>query len=271
MSTSITASFNKKYSDDVTHLASQKQSKFMDNVRVHRNVGGSTYDFHKMAGLTAATRTAGSSAEVTGLDAASTVVTATLADFEVPIYAQKFDMLKTNINAIQEYQVETVAAMNRKMDSVIITAMAAGATTTLTTTAGGLTYAKLLEAVTFFNANDVSEEDRIFAVSAKALSEALNITQLTSSDYVQIQSIMSGKVGSALGMKWVLSTQLPLATAARTCFAYNKKAVGLAVGKDMTTEINYVPTRVSTLINTIASAGAVVIDPLQICKMTTNE
>lgn len=271
MSTSITAAFNKKYSDDVTHLASQKQSKFMDNVRVHRNVGGSTYDFHKMSGLTAATRASGSSAEVTGLDATSTVATATLADFEVPIYANKFDALKTNIDTIKEYQVETVAAMNRKLDDIIVAAMGAGATTTLTTTAGGLTYAKLLEAVAFFNTNDVDEEDRIFAVSPKALSEALSITQLTSSDYTQIQSIMSGKVGSALGMKWVLSTRLPLVSTNRTCFAYNKKSVGLAVGAEMKTEINYVPTRVSTLINTIASAGAVVIDPLQIAKLTCAE
>lgn len=271
MSTSITAAFIKQYSDDVTHLASQHKSKFMENVRVHRDVGGSTYDFHKMAGLAAATRAAGSSAEVTGLDAASTVVTATLADFEVPIYAQKFDLLKTNVDAVKEYQVETVAAMNRKMDDIIIAAMAAGATTTLTTTAGGLTYAKLLEALTFFNSNDVEQEDRIFAVSPKGLSEALAIQQLTSADYVQMQGIMSGNIGTVLGMKWVLSTRLPLATAARTCFAYNKKTVGLAVGKEISTEINYVPTRVSHLINTLASAGAVVIDPLQIAKMTTNE
>lgn len=271
MSASLTAAFIKKYSDDVTHLASQQKSKFMENVRVHRDVGGSTYDFHKMAGLTAATRAAGSSAEVTGQDAASTVATATLADFEVPIYASKFDMLKTNIDTVKEYQLETVAAMNRKFDDIIIAAMASGTTTTLPTTAGGLTYAKLLEALTFFNSNDVDQEDRIFAVSPKALSEALNINQLTSADYVQVQGIMAGNIGSVLGMKWVLSTRLPLATAARTCFAYNKKAVGLAVGKDLSTEINYIPQRVSHLINTTASAGAVVIEPLQIAKMTTNE
>lgn len=270
MSAALTAAFIKKYSDDVHHLASQTESKLMGKTRVHRNVGGATYDFHKMAGLTAATRASGSSAEVTGLDAASTVVTATLADFEVPIYAQKFDLLKTNVDAVKEYQVETVSAINRKIDNVIITAMA-GATTTLPTTAGGLTYAKLLEAVTFFNTNDVAQEDRIFVLSPKALSEALAITQLTSSDYMQIQAVMNAGIGQALGMNWIMSSMLPLNVAARTCFAFNKKSVGVAMGKEVSTEINYIPQRVSTLINTTVSLGAVVIDNLQIAKMTTNE
>ncbi len=267
----LAPSFNKKYSDDVTHLSSQMSSKLMGNTRLHRNVGGSTYDFHKLAGLTAATRAAGSFAEVTGLDATSSVATATLTDHEVPIYIPKFDQLKTNVDAMKEYQVETVAGINRKVDDVIIAAMASGATTTLATTAGGLTFVKLLEAVTFFNTNDVAPEDRIFVVSPKGLSEALAIQQLTSADYMQVQAVMNAGIGKALGMTWVMSSRLPLATLARTCFAYNKKAVGVAMGKDVSTEINYIPQRVATLVNSTVSLGAVVIDPLQICKMTTNE
>ena len=270
MSAALINAFEKQYSDDVTHLASQMGSKLMGKTRLHRNVGGSTYDFHRMAGLVAATRAPGSSAEVTGLDATSSVVTATLTDHEVPIYASKFDQLKTSVDAIREYQVETVAAINRKTDDIIITAMAA-ATTTLPTTAGGLTYAKLLEAVTFFNTNDVDAEDRIFVLSPKALSEALAITQLTSGDYMQVQAVMNAGIGQALGMTWVMSTRLPIATLARTCFAFNKKAVGVAMGKDISTEINYIPQRLSTLINSTVSLGAVVIDNLQIAKMTTNE
>jgi Phage capsid protein len=270
MSASIINAFEKKYSDDVHHLASQMSSKLMGKTRLHRNVSGSTYDFHKMAGLAAASRASGNSDEVTGLNATSSVVTATLADWEVPIYAQKFDQLKTSVDQIREYQVETVAAINRRIDDTIITAMAT-ASTTLATTAGGLTYAKLLEAVTFFNSNDVDAEDRIFVLSPKALSEALAITQLTSSDYMQVQAVMNAGIGQALGMNWILSTRLPLATLARTCFVFNKKAVGVAMGKEISTEINYIPQRVSTLINTTVSLGAVVIDNLQIAKMTTNE
>lgn len=270
MSAALISAFEKKYSDDVTHLASQMSSKLMGATRLHRDVAGSTYDFHKLGGLSAATRAAGSSAEVTGLDATSSVVTATLADFEVPIYASKFDQLKTSVDAVKEYQIETVAAINRKIDDTIIATMAT-ASTTLATTAGGLTYAKLLEMVTFFNSNDVEAEDRIFVLSPKALSEALALQQLTSSDYMQVSAVMNAGIGQALGMKWILSSRLPLNVAARTCFGYQKKAVGVAMGKDVSTEINYIPQRVSTLINTTVSLGSALIDNLRIAKMTTNE
>ncbi|MDO8385087.1 MAG: phage capsid protein [Polaromonas sp.] len=266
----LSGAFEKKYSDDVTHLASQKQSVLMGLTRVHRNVVGATHDFHKMAGLVAATRANGSSDEVTGLDAASSVVTATLTNHEVPIYVPRFDQFKTSVDAVSEYQIETVAAINRKIDDIIIASMAA-ATTTLATTAGGLTYAKLLEAVNFFMTNDVEDTDRVFVLSPKAMTEALAITQLTSSDYMQVQAIMNAGIGKALGMTWVVSNRLPLATAARTCFAFNKKAVGVAVGQDLKTEINYIPQRVATLINSTVSLGSVVIDNLAIAKMTTNE
>lgn len=267
MSAQILNAFEKKYSDDVTHLAAQMQSKLMGQTRLHRNVVGSTYDFRRMAGITAATRASGSSAEVTGLDPVTSVVTATLADFEVPIYAQKFDQYKTSVDQLKEYQVETVAAINRKIDDTIIAA-AAAATTTTATVAGGLTYAKLLEIVTFFNSNDVDSEDRILVLSPACISDALGITQLTSSDYVQVQGVMSAGIGNVLGMKWIMSSRLPFSTT-RTNFAFNKKAIGVAMGQDLSTEINYIPQRVSTLINTTVSLGAVVIDNLQIVKMTT--
>lgn len=270
MSISITNAFEKKYSDDVHHLASQMESKLMGKTRLHRNVGSSTYDFHRLAGLTAAARAAGSSAEVTGLDAASTVVTATLADWEVPIYAQRFDQLKTSVDQVKEYQIETVAAINRRIDDTIITALNA-ATTTLPTTAGGLTYAKLVEAVKFFNDNEVPSEDRVFVLSPKALSDALGITQLTSSDFLQVQAVLNGGIGQAMGMSWILSTRLPLVTTNRTCFVFHKKAIGVAMGKDVSTEINYIPQRVSTLINTTVSLGAVVIDNGMVAKMTVAE
>lgn len=270
MSASITNAFEKKYSDDVHHLFTQRGSKLRDSVRFHSGVKGSTYDFHRLGTLTAASRAAGSSAEVTGLDATSSTVTATLADWEVPIYAQKFDQLKTSVDQVKEYQVETVTAMGKRLDDTIITALNT-ATTTLTTTAGGLTYAKLLEAVTFFNSNDVPEEDRYFVLGAKQLSDALAIQQLTSGDYMAIGAIMNAGVGKALGMNWIMSTRLPLNTTNRTCFAFNKKAVGVAMGMDITTEINYIPQRVSHLINTMGSFGAVVIDQTGIAKMTCSE
>ena len=270
MSGSITNAFNKKYSDDVTHLASQKASKLMGQTRLHRNVGGSTYDFHRMAGLTAATRVAGSSAEVTGLDATSSVVTATLADYEVPIYAQKFDQLKTNVDQIKEYQVETVAAINRQIDDVIITALNASANT-VGGAAAAFSFAKVQAILTQFNNNDVDEEDRILVISPTALTEALGADKFTSADYNSLRALQAARINQFLGMTWIVSSRLPKVTTTRTIFAFNKKSIGVAMGKDVSTEINYIPQRVSTLINTTVSLGAVIIDPVGVMKVSLTE
>lgn len=272
MSASSPNAFEKRYSDDVTHLASQHPSRLLSRVRVIRGVNGSTYDFHTMAGLTAASRAAGSNAEVVGLDPTQGVKTATLTDWEVPVYSSQFDRRKQNIDELKEIQVETVAAINRKIDDIIIAALVAttGLTTT-TTTAGGVTYAKLLEIVTYFNTNDVDPDDRTLVISPEALADALAITQLTNGDYMSIGAIMNAGIGSALGMKWIVSTRLPLATADRSVFAFDRRAVGFAMGMDVKTEINYIPQRVSTLINTMFSGGAVVVDPLHVVRMVVAE
>lgn len=270
MSGSITAAFIKKYSDDVTHLASQKASKLMGQTRLHRNVGGSTYDFHRMAGLTAATRAAGSSADVTGLDATSTVVTATLADYEVPIYAQKFDQLKTNVDQVKEYQVETVAAINRQIDSTIITALNASANT-VGGAAAAFSFAKIQAVLTQFNTNDVDEENRVIVIAPQTLSELLAIDKFTNADYNSIQTLMNARIGQFLGMTWIVHSALPKASTTRTIFAYDKKSVGVAMGKDVSTEINYVPHKVSHLINTTVSLGAVIIDPVGVMKVSLTE
>lgn len=268
MSTSINTAFIQQWSDEVKQAFQQKGSKLLDVTRVARNVTGSTYNFHKLDAVVANTKTR--EGNVTPLNPAHTIVTATLADYYAPVYVDKLDELKTNIDARKEYVQVTANALGRKVDDVIIAA-AAAATTTTTTTTGGLTFAKLQEIITYFNASDVDPEDRILVVGAKQLTEALGITQLTSTDYVQMQAIMNAGIGSALGMKWILSTRLPLATVNRTCFAFNKQALGVAVGQDVTTEVNYVPEKVATLINSYASLGAVVIENAGIVKMNCVE
>lgn len=268
MSTSVNNAFIQQWSDEVKQAFQQKGSKLLDNVRQARNVTGSTYNFHTLGTVVANTKARDTN--VTALNPTHAVVPVTLADYYAPIYIDKLDELKTNIDTRKEYVQVTANAIGRKVDDVIITA-AAAATTTTTTTTGGLTFAKLQEIITFFNANDVDPEDRIIVVGAKQLTEALGITQLTSTDYVQMQAINQASFGTALGMKWIVSTRLPLATVNRTCFAFNKQALGVAIGQDITTEVNYVPEKVSTLINSYVSLGSVVIENAGIVKMNCVE
>ena len=54
-------------------------------------------------------------------------------------------------------------------------------------------------------------------------------------------------------------------------YAYHMDAVGMAVGIDQKTEINYVPEKTSFLVNGMMKAGAVAIDTTGIVKVQATE
>jgi len=60
-------------------------------------------------------------------------------------------------------------------------------------------------------------------------------------------------------------------TGVRKCYAFQKNAVGLAVGKDVTAMINYVPQKVSHLVAGEFSAGSTAIDVTAIARVNVTE
>lgn len=264
MATSSNAAFIAQYTNEVKQLFQQTGTKLMDTTRVHKNVVGSTYNFHKMSAVVANTKAR--DADLTGLDPTAAQVTATLADYYAPIFVDKLDLIKTNANLRDEYAKAAVAALGRKIDDVIITELA-NATNTTATITGGLTFAKILECLTYLNTNDVDPEKRVLVIGAKQVSEALAIQQLTSTDYVQVQSVLNSGIGTALGFKWIMSTRAT-AFSATGCYAYNADSIGLAVGQDVSTEVNYIPHKAAWLTTSSVSLGAKIIDNLGITKMT---
>lgn len=269
MSSTITAAFIAEWSGDVHHIYQQKGSKLREAIRVVTGVNASTYDFHKLASVSANTKSRG--AEITALDPTHTTETATLTDHYAGDYIDKLDQLKTNPDMRREYATSFANALGRKTDDLIIAAINAGNGSTAATTAGGLTYAKVLEVLEGLNDADVDAEDRILVVGSKQIAEALNISNLTSADYMAVRNVVNGSVDSALGFKWIMSNRLPVATSVRSCFGFSKQAVGLAVGQDIKTEINYIPTRVAHLVNSFMSMGAVVVDGTGVIQMDCSE
>ena len=74
-------------------------------------------------------------------------------------------------------------------------------------------------------------------------------------------------IPNVLGFNVIMSTGLSDGAASdKKCYAFHKDAVGMAVGKDITTMVNYVPQKLATLIAAEFSAGSIVIDPLAVAK-----
>lgn len=254
--------FITQFADEIHQLFQQKESKLLSAVRVHRNVTGNTYKFPRLGKVTANTKA--TAADVTNLEPVHDFKTATLADSYAPIYLDKLDTLKTNVSLREEYARMTVAAINRKVDSVIVTALDGGSPSTITTTTGKWTYARHLEGVTKLQQNEAFEDERFMVLDPFSLSQMFNEVKVISGDYTTLMPVMKGEIGNLFGMGIIVHNGLTVDAVptpdATQCYMWNKSAVGVAVGQDVATEINYVPQKVSWLVNTMVSLGAVVIE-----------
>lgn len=267
MANSIPQSFITQFNTGVK-LAYANKSLFYPLVKKHTNVIGSTDRFQKLGGVVANTKAR--SADLTFLEALHSYVDVTLADAYVPLIIDSLDKFKTNIDVQADYVATISNALSLKVDQIIIAAATAG-TTTITTTAGGFTMAKLSEVIQYFIDNRVPTTDRVLAIGSKQLAEALQITQLTSSDYNTLMSIMKGEINQAMGMTWVVTPDLPLVTTTRSCLAFHKDALGVSVCQEPTTRIDYSVDKAANVLLGSLSMGAAIIDAAGVVEIPCTE
>lgn len=271
---SLSQAFIQEWTDEVTHLASQEESRMMPVVRTHRNVTGKTYNFHRMGNVSAYDRPDGSYDFVSALDAPTSVIPTILTNLEAPQYIPHFDQLKVNYDARAEYQREMVNAINRGIDDKVIAAMA---TATNTQTTAALNFAAVQAAAFYLDSSDVEIADRVLVIGSQQLQDLLATEQFTNQFYLgQIASmqgpVVKGQIAAALGFDTIVRTnRLPLSGTNRTCFAFAKYGVGLAVAKDLETTVDWVADRQSWLVVSKASVGAAVIDQARITKVVCSD
>ena len=137
-----------------------------------------------------------------------------------------------------------------------------------------MTQVRLLKKLTCFKLEtfggaDIPEDGgRYIAMNSKGYADLFNINEFASSDFVGEQNLpFAGgmTMKEFLGFK-IFSTS---AVSAGKSFAYHTSAVGLAVGSDVSTEVNYVPQKVAHLITAHMSMGAVVIDDNGVYELLT--
>ena len=252
-------------------LAYQQTESLLSNVVRRHKATGATHTFQKLGKATVAQKAR--NGDIPVQDLTHTKVTATLGDWYSSTLIDSLDELKTNIDWRKEYLMTQKSAINRKLDSIIITAALSG-TNTVTTTAGGWTYAKHLEAVTKLGLADVPAEDRYMVVTQYQLSEMMNEVKVISSDYTGgLEPITSGKIGNLMGFKVIVVADevLPKVTGVRTVFYYNRQAVGLAVGLEPTSTIKEIAHKDAFQITAKLSVGAVLIDGLGVVEMPCTE
>jgi hypothetical protein len=269
MANTIDTAFIKQFESEV-HMAYQRMgSKLRNTVRTVGNVSGSVVRFQKIGTGSASTKSR--NGMVTPMELAHTNVEATMSDFYAAEYIDKLDELKTNIDERQAVAKSAAAALGRKTDELLITAMDAGANSTqIHDTSSALEKADLLSLFeTFGSANIPEDGGRYLAMHPKGYADLFLITEFASSDFVGEQNL---PYAGGMSMKEFLGFKI-FSTSAVTAgknMAYHTSAVGLGVGADVSTELNYVPERVSHLVTSMMSMGAVVIDDNGIYEVLDN-
>ena len=282
MSTNLSPAFVQLFEAEV-HQAYQSAAVLRGAARTRTGVVGDTVKFPKVGKGAASLRTPAT--DVVPINASFSQVSCSLTNFVAAEYSDVFDQQKVNFDERQELAQVVGNAIGRREDQIIIDALnaaSAGTTvaktvvTTGSATASNLNVGKLLAAKKGLDAKNVPPTDRHIIIHANNLAGLLGDERAISSDFQTIQNLVNGSVNTMLGFQFHIVGDrdeggLPLATADRTCFAFHRSAIGVAVGIAPKTEINYVPEKTSFLITAMLSMGAVAIDVDGIVDVTCEE
>jgi len=246
MSRQATTAFVKQWERGITHLAEQKESRFRDKVRFVRIANGEEAFIDQIGSVTAqpfSTRHGDTPLTDTPHSRRQIVLT----PYKHADLIDDTDKLRTLNDPTSAYMKAFGRAFGRAMDDVIIASALATASTgvdgsgtaawdsgfTIAHGGVGLTLAKLTEANKMLREAENDPEDGFFiAVSQEQIEDVLVDATMTSKDYNSVRLLMTGEITTFLGFTWIPSERLALSATTRSCLAWAKNSLGLAVGAE---------------------------------------
>tara|TARA_R110000787_G_scaffold1047_3_gene3798 strand:+ start:3295 stop:4167 length:873 start_codon:yes stop_codon:yes gene_type:complete len=246
MSGQINKAFETSFSDNFLHLASQKQSKLGGAVRYEQVNDAKQFMFDRMDTVSMVQSV--SRHEDTPLtEVPFSRRRVTFNTYRAVDLIDNPDRVKMAKDPTSPTMKQLTAAMNRQKDDVIISAALGNAFSISSSDAassialpaaqkianGGtdLTLAKLLEAKKKLLNNDVDpgEEPMYVVVGPDQLEALLSVTTNTSVDFNSVRALMNAELDTWCGFKFIISTRLAKVGDIRSCFAWAKSGIGLAM------------------------------------------
>ena len=262
MSKTLSAAAMQQF-DDMVLQEFQGTGFLKGTVTVRNNVVGDIYKFRHMGkGLANQKPT---QADVTPMDVAHSLINCTLENWNAPEYTDVFDQAEVNFDEQSELAEAIASALGRRMDQLIIDACDAEASPAATIVDGsvGLTFEKVNQTNTALIKKGVRGNMRTFLITGDGCEDLLAETEVNSSDYNTVKTLIAAGVNDGwMGFDWKVIEDrdeggIPVTTGVAESFAYDKRAVGLAIGIDVKTEVNYIAQKTSWLCNGLMKAGAV--------------
>ena len=252
MSTQITTAFVNQFSANVQML-SQQMGSLLRNAVDTESVNGEKAFFDQVGQAAAVLRTS-RHADTPLVETPHTRRMVTMSDYEYADLIDDSDKVRLLVDPTSTYSRAAAAAMGRAMDDVIITAALGtsqtgkdGSTST-TLPAGqkiahgsaGLTIAKLVSAKELLDAASVDPSiPQHIIVSPKQISDLLNNTTVTSSDFNTVKALAQGEINSFVGFNFIVSNRLNTdSNSDRQVIAFAQDGLKLAVGKEPAARID---------------------------------
>jgi hypothetical protein len=253
----------------VKHAYAQK-GLLKPAVTIRNNVVGDSYKFRNMGKGLANQKT--TSADVVPMGVAYDFKVATLANWNAPEYTDIFDAAEVNFDEKQELADTIAGALGRRSDQLVIDALDAATPTTIAHGGLALTMAKVIDAQVALRGKGVPNSNLFAAVNSAGLGGLLKDEKATSADYQTVKALVSGDVNSLAGFNFIILDDraeggLTVTTNTVDSYFFNRESVGLAIGIDMKTSVDWVPQKTSWLCNGMLKAGSVVRDADGIVKV----
>lgn len=251
--------------------ATLQESKLRKVCQVRTGVVGNTTTFNRIGLMTTNQRTVGSG-PLQAQDVAQSNVVATINVFDAVTMLDDTEMDRITYD-LKSYLIQAArAAVINRIEQVIINAMNAGASSTISVGADGTnwTLANMIELANIFDRLNMPQQGRYFIVHPNSLKAALQTSAVTSSDFNTLMALM-GSTGdltgkSYLGFEFIVMGNLDTTegglpfngtTNVRTNFAVSANHVGLAFNRDIRTKVSMIDREDSWQILASVSVGAV--------------
>jgi len=259
MSIQITTAFVQQYRANVDHLVQQKGSRLRPLVRTETQ--NAEFEFYDRIGATSAQEVTGRHQDTPLVNTPHDRRRVALRDFDWGDLIDRPDRIRTLIDPTSPYAQSAAFALGRKMDEIVLDAafgtVYTGKTGSTTVTfpssqqiavdyvesgsaaASGLTIGKLRKAKQILDRNEVDPtERRYIACTAKQITDLLQTTQVTSSDFNTVKALVAGEINTFMGCEFV-RTELVRTNASsnRRVACWAQSGLLLAVGSDITVDI----------------------------------
>ena len=257
---------------EITEFASDVKAEYQASgfktkkaIRLRNNVVGSTVRFPISSEGIAQQKAI--QADVVPMNVSYANAIATLQDWHASEYSDIFSQATINWDERMELVKVCAGAIGRRMDQLVIDQLdLSNPATVVAVGATNFTYVKFREALAGLHQNNAGQNGVYCAISANAEEELMGESNLMSSDFVNQQATNNGGLDGLklAGVNWMVFGNmteggLDLSGTTRKCYMWDKEAVGMGIGIDFRTEINYVAEKLSYLVSSVFKAGAVVV------------